>query len=221
MLGFDGSGGCGARDQVLRARAGGPGVSLEVAAGESVLLRGHNGSGKSTLLAMLGGVTRPTTGRIRYPGLGESREAARGSIGWLGHDVQAYGDLTVAENLEFFRELTGTVAEAIRLLVQRLELQEILARQVRVCSRGQRQRVALARALVGSPRLLLLDEPTTGLDTGTTARVVAILEEESARGVARVVVTHDDAFAGSMKSVRSVLLERGVVVSAGLEPVSP
>ncbi len=188
------------------------GVSLEVAEGESVLLRGHNGSGKSTLLAILGGVTRPTSGRIRYPGLGASREAARGAIGWLGHEVQAYGDLTVAENLDFFRELSASTTESIRLLVQRLQLQEILARQVRVCSRGQRQRVALARALVGSPRLLLLDEPTTGLDAGTTARVVAILEEEAARGVARVVVTHDDAFAGSMKSLRSVVLERGAVV---------
>jgi heme exporter protein A len=187
------------------------GVSLQVAEGESVLLRGQNGSGKSTLLAMLGGVTRPSSGTIRYPALGGSREAARGAIGWLGHDVQAYGDLTVGENLEFFRELTASTTAAIQLLVQRLELQEILQRQVRVCSRGQRQRVALARALIGSPRLLLLDEPTTGLDTGTTARVVTILEEESARGVARVVVTHDDAFASSMKSVRSVVLVRGVI----------
>lgn len=189
------------------------GISLEIAEGESVLLRGHNGSGKSTLLAMLGGVTRPSTGRIRYPGLGASREAARGSIGWLGHDVQAYGDLTVAENLEFFRELSSVNADAIRSLVERLALQEILGRQVRVCSRGQRQRVALARALVGAPRLLLLDEPTTGLDAATTARVVAILEEESARGVARVVVTHDEAFAGSMRGVRTVLLQRGIVVT--------
>ena len=190
------------------------GVSLQVAAGESVLLRGHNGSGKSTLLSLLGGITRPTTGHVRFPGLGASREAARGEIGWLGHDVQAYGDLTVAENLEFFRELQGTTVTALRLLVQRLDLQEISGRQVRVCSRGQRQRVALARALVGSPRLLLLDEPTTGLDANTTERVVRILEEEAGAGVARVVVTHDDAFAGSMKSLRTVWLERGVVVTA-------
>ena len=185
------------------------GISLEVRAGESVLLRGHNGSGKSTLLALLGGVTRPSSGRVLYPGLGASREAARGSIGWLGHEVQAYGDLTVAENLEFFRELAASTRNAVRELVQRLELQEILERQVRVCSRGQRQRVALARALVGGPRLLLLDEPTTGLDGATTARVVGILEEEAQRGVARVVVTHDDAFAGSMRSLRTVHLERG------------
>ncbi len=188
------------------------GVSLTVAAGESVLLKGHNGSGKSTLLAMLGGVIRPTTGRVTYPGLGASRTAARGAIGWLGHEVQAYGDLTVAENLEFFRELVGQSRESVQLLVQRLQLQDIADRVVRVCSRGQRQRVALARALVGQPRLLLLDEPTTGLDAVTTARVIGILEEEAARGVARVVVTHDDAFAGSMASLRTVHMERGGIV---------
>lgn len=188
------------------------GVSLSISAGESVLLRGHNGSGKSTLLGLLGGVTRPSSGRILYPGLGASRTAARGAIGWLGHEVQAYGDLTVAENLEFFRELVGQTREAVQALVQRLQLQEILQRQVRVCSRGQRQRVALARALVGEPQLLLLDEPTTGLDAGTTARVVGILEEEAARGVARVVVTHDDAFAGSMQSLRTVQMDRGAIV---------
>lgn len=188
------------------------GVSLRIEAGEGLLLRGSNGSGKSTLLSMLAGVTRPSLGTVTYPDLGGSREAARRGLGWLGHEVQAYADLTVAENLEFFREIVGVDTARVRVVSERLQLQELSAKVVRGCSRGQRQRVALARALMGSPRLLLLDEPTTGLDAATTERVVKILEEEAAAGVARVVVTHDEDFARRVVGSRVVTLQRGLLL---------
>lgn len=186
------------------------GVSLRVAAGETVLIRGDNGSGKSTLLSLLAGLTKATTGRVRFEGLGGDREAARASIGWLGHDGQAYGDLSVAENLRFFASIVGADAAAVARVSQRLELQRLADRVYRVCSRGQRQRVALARAILHAPQLLLLDEPTTGLDLAGVETLETVLREEASRGASLVVVTHDVAFAERL-GARSVWLERGTL----------
>jgi len=185
------------------------GVSCGFDAGRVVVVRGPNGSGKSTLLAILGALVRPTSGRVAHGELGRSRAAIRRTLGRLGHDSLCYPDLTGRENIELAARLHGLeAAHAYSRALERFDLAAFAERTVRTYSRGQRQRVALARALVHEPRLLLLDEPTTGLDVAGTARLIDVVRQEAARGVAVVVVTHDTAFEDAVAS-EVITLERG------------
>lgn len=185
------------------------GVSCSFRGGRVTVLRGPNGSGKSTLLSLIGTMTRPTSGRVDHGALGEDRLRVRATMGWVGHDSLCYPDLTGQENIELAAHLHGLEpGPAFRSAVERFDLGAFASRPVRTCSRGQRQRVALARALVQSPRLLLLDEPTTGLDAKATERLKTVLEEETLRGAVIVLSTHDDAFAREAGH-DVVVLERG------------
>jgi heme ABC exporter ATP-binding subunit CcmA len=191
------------------------GVSCRFVSGEVVVVRGPNGSGKSTLLAVLGTLTRPSSGKIDYGVLGRRRPMLRRTLGWVGHESLCYPDLTGRENIELAARLQGwEPARAYARAAERFDLGQFADRAVRTYSRGQRQRVALARALVHEPRLLLLDEPTTGLDAPTTGRLGAVVREEAARGAIVIVVTHDAAF-GEGVAARVVSLERGRVVTEG------
>jgi heme ABC exporter ATP-binding subunit CcmA len=189
------------------------GVSCRFEEGTVSLVRGPNGSGKSTLLAIVGTLTRASSGKVDHGELGARRAVVRCTLGWLGHDSLCYPDLTGRENLELAARLQGR--EPLRVFqraVERFELDAFVDRPVRTYSRGQRQRVALARALVHEPRLLLLDEPTTGLDQAGVARLTGVVDEEVRRGAVVVVVTHDPAFAEAVGG-HVVTLERGRVVS--------
>lgn len=174
---------------------------------------GANGSGKSTLLAIVGTLARPTSGKVSHGAIGKSAQEIRARLGWLGHDSLCYADLTGRENLELAARLYGVdPTSAVAEAVQRFELTAFLGRPFRTYSRGQRQRVALARALIHAPRLLLLDEPTTGLDAAGCARLTAVVREEAAKGSIVLVVTHDEGFAAEVAS-RTIRLERGRVAS--------
>jgi len=191
------------------------GVSCRFEAGQVTVVRGPNGSGKSTLLAMVGTLARPTSGVVDHGALGAGRAAVRRTLGWVGHESLCYPDLTGRENIELAARLHGRDgAEAYARAAERFELGAFGERPVRTYSRGQRQRVALARALVHEPRLLLLDEPTTGLDAQGAARLRSVVADEARDGAVVVVVTHDDAFAGAMGGP-VVALDRGRVVSGG------
>jgi heme exporter protein A len=190
------------------------GVSARFDGGAVTVIAGPNGSGKSTLLSIVGTLARVTSGVVDHGALGRSRSDVRATLGWLGHESLCYPDLTGRENIELAarlhaRDVDASYAEA----VERFELKAFAERPVRTYSRGQRQRVALARALVHAPRLLLLDEPTTGLDASTTSRLAAVVRAEASRGAVVVVVTHDPVFAGEVADVQ-VALERGRVVEA-------
>jgi heme exporter protein A len=174
---------------------------------------GANGSGKSTLIAIVGTIARPTSGKVDHGDLGCTRDAVRASLGWVGHDSLCYPELTGRESLELAARLQGSdPVEALERVTARFELASFVNRPVRTYSRGQRQRLSLARALVHHPSLLLLDEPTTGLDAASTARLGEVVREEARRGVVVIVVTHDAAFAQAIADSR-VELERGRVVS--------
>jgi heme exporter protein A len=177
-------------------------ASLQLRGGEVVVIEGANGSGKSTLLGILGTLIRPTSGRIDYGELGTTLEQVRSGIGWVGHDTLCYGDLTAHENLALAARLANAGDDAVERARARFGLGEFASRPVRTYSRGQRQRVALARALVQRPRLLLLDEPSTGLDAKTTQQLVDVVGEEAKAGTAVVVVTHDAQFAHTLKATR-------------------
>jgi heme exporter protein A len=177
------------------------------------VVRGPNGSGKSTLLAIVGTLTRASSGKVDHGVLGARRAVVRCTLGWLGHESLCYPDLTGRENIELAARLQGRDAHrAYGRAVERFGLEAFAERPVRTYSRGQRQRVALARALVHEPRLLLLDEPTTGLDPSGAKRLTEVVAEEAHRGAVVVVVTHDGPFADAVGG-HVVTLERGRVVS--------
>ena len=192
------------------------GVTCTFAAGAITVLRGPNGSGKSTLLAIVGLMTKPTSGYIDHGDLGSRRDEIRGALGWVGHESLCYPDLTGRQNVELAASLHDCdPREAFATAAERFDLKVFADRPVRTYSRGQRQRIALARALVQSPRLLLLDEPTTGLDETAVARLGAVLREESARGATVVISTHDDGFASTVGS-ELLTLDRGRRTDAAL-----
>ncbi len=153
------------------------GVSLAVPAGSFLVLLGPNGAGKTTLLRIIAGLTHPSGGEVRV--LGEppaSRGArARGSIGLVTHRPQLYADLSAEENLRFFGALygLGDLEARVSGVLQRVELASRRADPVRSYSQGMTQRLSIARALLHDPEVILLDEPTTGLDD----RAIGILTD--------------------------------------------
>jgi heme exporter protein A len=201
------------------------GVDLTLRAGEATALLGPNGAGKSTLVGILATLVSPTAGSVRYGGGATSEDAEvaddelRGAIGVIAHESHCYGDLTGHENLVFFARLYG-VADAHAVadtLIARVGLRDAARRPARTYSRGMLQRLAVARALVHKPRLLLADEPFTGLDRAGVALLSELLAEERARGCIMVVVTHDfDAVAPLIDRV--VVLARGRIAHDAAAP---
>lgn len=169
-------------------------VSLECRAGSILGLLGPNGAGKSTLLGILSTLLRPTSGTVLYGErtAHEGGDGLRAAIGVLGHDLFLYADLTARENLTFFARLYG-VADAGRITtaLERAGLADRADDRVGAFSRGLRQRLGLERALIHQPRLVLLDEPFTGLDDDSTARLTARLASLREAGAIVVVATHD------------------------------
>jgi len=145
-------------------------VSLEVEAGEVMGLLGPNGSGKTTILRILTGYLRPSAGTARVTGLDVVSDslAARARVGYVPEDVPLYGWMTVHEFLAFMARLKGGAGRAavgaVEGAIERLALGDARRVLVGKLSRGYRQRVAIAQALLGNPDLLILDEPTNGLD---------------------------------------------------------
>jgi heme exporter protein A len=170
------------------------GVSLAVSGGECHLVVGPNGAGKSTLLRLLAGLARPTAGTVLLAGVPLGRDpGARRSIGLLSHQSHLYDDLSAAENLIFTGRLYGLAEpeRAARARLAAVGLAERADEPVGRLSRGMVQRAAIARALLHAPRLLLLDEPFTGLDPHAVEQVAALLLGERTGGCALVLVSHD------------------------------
>ncbi len=186
------------------------GVSLTLPAGAVTVVEGPNGSGKSTLLHCLALLAKPTSGHIEFGKLDGRRHAqqVRRYLGVLTHASMLYPDLTGRENLRFYAELHGVPSSRADALCERFEIGRFVDRAVRTYSRGQLQRVALARALVAEPSLLLLDEPSTGLDAAGVQRLVEVVRAERDRGAVVVLITHDDEFAQQVAD-RRVRLRRG------------
>ncbi|MCZ7681476.1 MAG: ABC transporter ATP-binding protein [Sandaracinaceae bacterium] len=190
------------------------GVDARFDAGVVTAVEGPNGSGKSTLLGLLAQLMRPTRGEILYGDRARGGSELRARIGVLAHAPMIYPDLTGIENLRLYarlHELTDPEGR-VRALVERFEIGRWGERPARTYSRGQLQRISLARALVHSPRLLLLDEPSTGLDVAAVERLERAVEEERARGAIVVLVTHDAGLSDRLAQ-RRIRLDRGKVVS--------
>jgi len=156
---------------------------------------GPNGAGKSTLLRLLAGLARPSAGSIALDGVPlTSNSALRRSIGLLSHQSHLYDDLSAIENLAFaarLHRLAGDPTGMARRRLAALGLTERLDEPIRNLSRGTVQRLAIARALLHGPRLLLLDEPFTGLDPAAADQVSDLLRSERRTGKGLVLVSHD------------------------------
>jgi heme exporter protein A len=196
-------------------------VTFLASRGAIVGLLGPNGAGKSTLLAMLASILRPSAGTIRYGTFDSARPPAalRASIGVLGHDLFLYPELTARENLAFFAALYGRADAdaAARSALERAGLADRADDLVSGFSRGMRQRVALERALIHEPRLVLLDEPFTGLDDASAAGLLDRLSGLREAGAIVVLATHDLDLAEGLLD-EAVFLRDGRMVRAMTRP---
>ncbi len=201
-------------------------VSLEVGAGELVVVTGRSGAGKTTLLNLLGGLDRPTSGRVVLGDddlglLGEDALAAmrRDHVGYVFQSFGLIPVLSAAENVEVPLRLQRLgAAEREARVAHALELVGLSAHAAQrpyELSGGQQQRVGIARALAARPSLLLADEPTGQLDSGTAATVMDLISDlVHAEGVAAVVTTHDPALV--RRADRVVELHDGRVVTGAV-----
>ncbi len=190
------------------------GVDLSFNAGTATAIRGSNGSGKSTLLWLLAMLAYPTRGEIRYGRYSVAHaDDLRARIGFVAHQLQLYPGLSGHENLLLAAKLQSIPYAEKRAtdLGEALALGEYWNRPVRTYSRGQAQRVSIARALLHEPRLLLMDEPATGLDVKSTASVVELIEQEKQGGAIVIVVTHEAKFASAVAD-RVLHMDRGRIV---------
>jgi len=190
------------------------GVSIELQSGRVTALLGPNGSGKTSLLMLLSTLSRPSSGKIHFGNISPKRIAeARGQIGLLSHAAMTYAELSAQENLEFFAKLYGQAkpADVALDLLKRFDLDAHRNRRAGTFSRGMLQRLALARALIGQPKLLLLDEPFTGLDRKSTQTVIDVVDEHRKSGGMALMISHDLGVAAELGD-EFIVLKRGLEV---------
>ncbi len=194
-------------------------VSLRCDAGEILALLGPNGAGKSTLLSIVSTLLAPSSGDVLYGPhrAGVEPAAIRARIGMLGHDLYLYPELSAAENLRFFGQMYGLAGLEARISAA-LDRAGLSARRddpVLGFSRGMRQRLALERALLHEPRLLLLDEPFTGLDDAATVALRTRLAALRQAGCLLLLTTHD------LETIEPIV-DRAVMLRAGrLDEIAP
>lgn len=171
------------------------GISFAIGRGEVVGLLGHNGAGKSTVMKMLAGCLVPTSGEIRVAGRSMQRDAAaiRSLIGYLPENCPLYADMRVMDYLYLQADLKGIASAAqdgrVLSVLRRTRLEARATNRIATLSRGLRQRTGVAQALLAEPQLLILDEPTNGLDPSQIEQMRSLIRE-AAENATVVVSTH-------------------------------
>ena len=168
-------------------------LDLAIAQGEVIGLLGHNGAGKTTSMKMMLGVSRPTHGEVRIFGedpVGSQSHQLRRQLGYLPESVSFYQQMTGREVLHYFARLKRVNIKVCDSLLEQVGLGEASHKRVKTYSKGMRQRLGLAQALLGDPRLLLLDEPTVGLDPIATRDLYTLLDTLRQKGVTILLCSH-------------------------------
>ena len=195
-------------------------LNLTVRAGELYALLGPNGAGKTTTLRMVAGLLKPTSGSIKVFGVDALADppAAKQMIAWAPDEPMLYDRLTPMEYLEFVAGLWGVEPKAAReraeTLLKFLGLWEERGQRCETFSRGMKQKAALAGALIHEPRMLMLDEPLTGLDAAVSRQVKDLLQER-VRGGATVILTTHILEVAERIADRIGILARGKLIAQG------
>ena len=194
-------------------------LSFTVGDGQIFGLLGPNGAGKSTIMNILTGYIAPTSGEVKVAGfsLPEQAQQAKACVGYLPEQPPLYPEMTVQEYLDFAAELKGVRRadrkEQVRRAARRTGLEEVLPRLIRSLSKGYRQRVGIAQALLGSPKLIILDEPTVGLDPAQVIEIRKLIRE---LGKAHTVILSSHILSEVQAVCSQVLiLSKGHLVAVG------
>ena len=195
-------------------------ISFTVEDGCIYGLLGPNGAGKSTIMNILTGYLAPTSGEVKVAGfsLPEQAQQAKACVGYLPEQPPLYPEMTVQEYLDFAAELKGIKKKAdrkeqVRKAARRTGLEEVLPRLIRSLSKGYRQRVGIAQALLGAPQLIILDEPTVGLDPAQVIEIRKLIRE---LGRAHTVILSSHILSEVQAVCQQILiLSKGHLAAAG------
>ena len=165
------------------------GVSCRLQSGTLTALIGHNGAGKSTLIKTILGLIHPAEGNVTV--LGRAPGSDPLSIGYLPENISFYEQMTMQAHLEYFADLKGVARSRVDELLEALGLSHVRRNRMNQCSKGQRQRLGLAQALLAQPRIMILDEPTVGLDPQASSWMYAQLAQLRSQGCTVIVCTHE------------------------------
>lgn len=195
-------------------------VNMQLNAGEVLGLFGHNGAGKTTMMKLILGVISPEAGEINVMGMApDSKEAwhMRSKVGYLPENVSFYEQLTGLEVITYFAKLKGYDKKHAIALLEQVGVAHAMKRQVKTYSKGMRQRLGLAQAFIGEPKLLLLDEPTVGLDPIATSDFYATVDKLKSQGTSVILCSH--VLPGVEQHIdRAMIMSAGKVLAMGTLP---
>lgn len=198
-------------------------IDLQINSGESFVLIGHNGAGKTTLMKLMLGLTKPSAGQVTVLGEDPTSRAfssKRRTLGYLPESVSFYHHMTGLELLGYYARLKGLPNAEVKQRLDQVGLLEAAGKRLNTYSKGMRQRLGLAQAILGTPELLFLDEPTTGLDPSLRRDFYQIIGDLRANGTTVVISSH------SLNEIeeqadRIALIKNGKLVACGnLEDLS-
>jgi len=165
-------------------------LDLSLGEGEVLGLFGHNGAGKTTSMKLILGLLQATAGQVRVLGRSPNDPQVRRQLGYLPENVTFYPQLSGRETLRHFARLKDAAVQQVDTLLEQVGLAAAADRRVKTYSKGMRQRLGLAQALLGAPRLLLLDEPTVGLDPIATQDLYQLLDQLRQQGTSIILCSH-------------------------------
>ncbi|AWT08979.1 copper ABC transporter ATP-binding protein [Stutzerimonas frequens] len=165
-------------------------LNLNLGEGEVLGLFGHNGAGKTTSMKLILGLLSPSAGQVKVLGRAPNDPQVRRQLGYLPENVTFYPQLSGRETLRHFARLKGAALGQVDELLEQVGLAHAADRRVKTYSKGMRQRLGLAQALLGEPRLLLLDEPTVGLDPIATQDLYQLIDRLRQRGTSIILCSH-------------------------------